>query len=280
MPSKAPFHCEECRHFSGSEYTIRWGCEKGHPEPVRRMPFRVEACPDSARMSRDEKILKLYQWEARSYGDQPFKQRAANIKRLRSGLAKLAEDAGLGKFMSPEQREGIKGALASLASLANDLDKASTLAKKTKEQEDRRRLEEHTRRVESALQLSLEKLNLKASDTLLLAEALLTFEAYGEGQVWLKARGKSFSPYNYEHFGSPSVLLEKAKRLATKEVMAALGRAIGEWLDGLLHSTYPDDAKFDDFKVYFGEWCARRDAEAAAKQQVGELLTRLSIPKN
>lgn len=278
-PPKAPFHCEECRYFSGAEYTARWGCTKGHLAPERRFPFRVESCPDAAPMARDEKIVKLYQWEARHHGEQPFKQRAANIKRLRSGLARLAEDAGLGKFMSPEQRDGIKDALAALSSLADDLDTATVLAKKAKEQEDRRQLAEHTRQADAALQQSLEGLSLQETDILLLAEALMSFEAYEEGRAWLSARNRYFNPYGTEYFGSPSLLLAKAKQLASKDVMISLGRAIGERLDQLLHKSFSSTATFEDFKAYFTEWRSVREAEDAAARQTGELLARMASPK-
>lgn len=211
---------------------MTWGCAKGYDAPDKYL-FIKDECADNAPMTRDEQIFKRFRLSATHHGDEQLKKARSTVRRAVGSLRTIRADYE--KYLSGVQIESIRGAVETLAQLADDIERAEKLAREVKAKADAQRdAEKKARRlalvlsalgVNSKKEIGHESLHRLAEDILALASNV--------GKAWWKATKRDDRRFDfYISYGLPEAM-KKVSALPTTEHMDRLFESVASHLEEL-----------------------------------------------
>jgi hypothetical protein len=251
-PSPAPQSntpkCEDCRNFSGSAFSLSFGCTKGHA-PDYQFSMNREKCDDRALFSRQEIIFKRFEHAPWS-GETELKNRKTTVLRTATSLRKALTD--FEKVLTSDQLTAFRNAALALDQLSQDIELAGKLLKRHKEEKEagfQRQREEQLDKIAAEYFGTAD-----VSHILSVADDLASFQS-SEGLEWYRNRTKDPKAY----FHARQAPGEKAKRYRAtpnaqslaelRRECAACFEAMG--IGGAYCSRYdPRMADFEEFRAW------------------------------
>lgn len=252
--SVPPPKCEDCRHFSGSSFLLKFGCAKGHTADSAYSMNR-EKCGDRSLFTRQEIIFNRFQ-HAPWTGETELKNQKTTALRTATSLRKAL--TSFEKVLTSDQVTALRDAASALEQLGGDIELAGRLLKQEKQNVEARHERERIAQLDRIASKYFED---GPAYVLALADDLVDFYS-GSGPEWFRNHSKDQRAYFRSSPLVPGAKAQKYRMTPSEVVLVELRRECAACLeemgvDGRYCST--SEPKFADFQA-FRAWVADNKA--------------------
>jgi hypothetical protein len=261
MPSKRssetislPPKCEDCRHFSGSAFSLRFGCAKEHA-PDSTYSMNRDKCEDRSPFTRQEVIFKRFQ-HAPWTGETELKNQKTTALRTATSLRKALTN--FEQVLTSEQATALRDAASALDQLGRDIELAGQLLKQEKQNVEARHERE---RVAQLDQIASKYFEAEPAYVLALADDLVAFYS-GSGLEWFRNHSQDPRAYFRSSQLVPGAKAQKYRMAPGGGTLVELRRECAACLEEMgVEGRYcsSSEPRFADFQA-FRAWVADNKA--------------------
>lgn len=239
-------NCEDCRNFTGSSFSRRFGCGKGHAEENSYSFLRSSTCGDHAPLTRNELIFRRFKsWTAADL----LKNKKTAVRRSATTINKALTE--FRSVLSAPQQKALEDAASALRSLGKDIELAETLAVTHRLSEEKRHAAEEQARLD---QIADSYFGIAGEAKVIeIVEDLIAFSGH-VGKDWYKPLSGDREGYIplCDQFSEP---LRQYRKRPSADNLKAVRTAFARGLEELNNRSTPtftaNAATFEQFRAWY-----------------------------